>query len=178
MPYLPTFEACVVSSTGCGLGDAVSRVSSLPSPLVWSPRATKVHGDRSVVKCWRSGGRINQGSPVSDGVPVRGGVRWGPASHILLRALEELLGRLFALLGCSPVPSVRPSRVALIAEHTLDDLAGPSGVNGFLLHLFIASGERGLHYFGGDGPGETMEKEVSTLIVPQGVFCKAEQFLE
>ena len=107
VPHLPTFEACIVSSgTGRSLGDAVSRVSSLSSPLVWGPGATKVHGNRSVVKCRRGSGRINWGGPISDGVSVRGGVRWGPASHSLLRALEELLGCLFALLGCSPISGI------------------------------------------------------------------------
>jgi len=66
----------------------------------------------------------------------------------------------------------------LIAEHTLDDLARPGGVDGFLFHFFVASGERGFHYFCGDRSGETVKEEVSTLVVPQGIFHEAEQFLE
>ncbi len=106
VPYLPTFKACVISSAGHSLGDAVSCVSSLPSPLVWGPGATKVHRNRSVVERRRSSGRINWWGPISNGVSVRRSVRWGPASHGLLRVLEELLGWLSTLLGCSPVSGI------------------------------------------------------------------------
>ena len=56
VPYLPTFEAGIVSGAGCGLGDTTSCASSLSSPLVWGPRATEIHGNGSVIECWRSGG--------------------------------------------------------------------------------------------------------------------------
>src|SRR5258708_40320863 len=68
--YLSAFEACIVSGAVCSLGDVVLHVPPLSSPLVWGSGATKVHGNRSVVKCRGSGGRINRGSPVSDGVLV------------------------------------------------------------------------------------------------------------
>jgi len=79
------------------------------------------------------------------------------------------------LLGCiSPVPCVRPPRITLVAEHTLNDLAGPGGVDRLLLHFFISGRERGLHYFGGDGSGESSEEEVGAFVVSCSVFGKAE----
>ncbi len=82
-------------------------------------------------------------------------------------------------LGCvSPVPCVRPSRVALITKHALDDLTRFCGVNSFLFHLLVACWERGFHYFSGDRSGESSKEEVSAFIVSCGVFGKAEQFFE
>ena len=106
VPYLPAFKACVVSSARHSLSNAVLCVSSLPSPLIWGPGAAEVHGNGSVIECGRGSGRVNWGSPISDGVLVCRGVRRCPASHSLLWTLEELLGWLSALLGCSPVSGI------------------------------------------------------------------------
>ncbi len=156
VPYLSTLKAGVVACPGCGLGDAASRVSSWPTPLVRGPGVAEVHRNRSVVE--RRGRRrgVHRGCPVSNTVSVSGGVWWSPSPHILLGTLEEWLGWRFSLLGCvSPVSCVRPPQIALVAEHALDDLAGPGGVDSLLFHFFVSGGEWGLHYFSGDRTGES-----------------------
>src|SRR5258708_14226433 len=159
MPILPAFEAGVVVSVRYGLGNTVLHRSPPSSPLVRGSGSAEVHGDGSVVKCRRGSGRVYRGCPVSDRISIRGGVWRGPTPHVLLGALEEWLGRLSYLLGgISPISRVRSPGVALVAEHTLDDLAGSGGVDCFLFHLFVSSWERGLHYFGGDGSGESSEE--------------------
>ena len=177
--YLPAFEAGVVSGSGGCLGDAVSSASSLTSPLVRGSGAAEVHWYWSVVKgrgCRRG---IYGRSPISDGVPVGGSVWWGPSPHILLGALEKLLRQLSSLWRrASPISGIGSSCVGLVAEHTLDNLAGPRGVDRLLFHLFVASRERGFHYLRSDGAGESSKEEVSTLIVSCGILCESEQLLE
>ena len=107
MSHLSALEAGVIGGSGSCLSDAVSRVSSLSSPLVWGPSVAEVHWYGSVVKGRGCRRRVYRRCPVSNGVPVGGGVRQSPPPHILLGALEELLRLLPSLLGCvSPVPGV------------------------------------------------------------------------
>src|SRR5258708_15462482 len=175
---MSTFETCVVVGTWGCLGDAVSCRSPLSSPLVRGPGATEVHGNGSIVERRRGSRQVYRGCPVSDRVSVCRGVWWSPSPHGLLGTLEELL-RLPSLLGCiPPVPCIRPSRVPLVAEHALDNLTGPGGVDGFLFHFLIPGRERGLHHFGGNGSGESSEEEVGAFVVPCGIFGQAEQFLK
>src|SRR5258708_5903328 len=156
MPHLSAFEAGVVSGARGRLSNAVSHCSPLSSPLVRGPSAAEVHWYRTVVKgrgCCR---RIYGRGPVPDGVSVSGGVGGSPSPHVLLGTLEELLRRLPSLLGCvSPVSGIRPSLVALVAKHTLNNLTRSRSIDRFLLHLFVASGERGFHHLCGDGAGES-----------------------
>ena len=176
VPYLSALEAgiVVVVSAWCRLGDAVLRHSPLSPPLVRGSGVAKVHRNRSIVKCRGSRGRVDRRGPVPNGVSICGGVWWGPAPHILLGALEEWLGRLPPLLGVSPIACISSPGVTLIAKHTLDDLAGPGGIDRFLFHLFVSCWEWGFHYFDGNGSGESAEEEVSAFVVSCGVFCETE----
>ena len=106
---------------------------------------------------------------------VSGGVGWHPPPHSLLGALEEGWGWLPSLWLCIlPISPVWSPRVALGPEHALNDLAGPGHVDHLLLHLLVSCWEGGLHYFGGDGVGETSKEEVGTFIVPCGVVHEME----
>ncbi len=89
--------------------------------------------------------------------------------------LEEGWGQWPSLQSCVlPISPVWSPRVTLGPEHALNDLAGPGHIDCLLFHVFISRWEGGLHYFGGDGVGETSKEEVGAFIVPCGVVHKME----
>src|SRR5260370_38789776 len=93
---LAAFEAGIVSSARCCLGDAASCCSSLLSPSVRSSGMAEIHWDRLVVERWGGVRGVDWRCPVSDGGAVSSRVGWHPPPHCFLGALGESWGG-----GCS-----------------------------------------------------------------------------